>query len=258
MTRLSKYFLIFTLTVSCSVEEVQQDDCIPFDIPDTFEYPIRPGSEEWSRLGSLAEKVQVCQIPEQTLESISTEGLLETLLNYPLILDYGAFNDMQMGFERIISENNGFKEFYSREDLFSVISDRYELMYLTCDEDIYPPFVIGKAAPTGIAFQTYELFIFQDEFLHNCDHDEISEIFGLIYEKLKIKIELGYSSSNKVVSSAILVKIMYESDFKPFVDICSENEFIGYLVNHLPGLGIMDNSIIPTILEYAEEFYASS
>ncbi len=80
----------------------------------------------------------------------------------------------------------------------------------------------------------------------------------MIYDKLKIKIEYSMPSYNKVVSLALLTKIMYQSDFKPFVDVCSENEFISYLVYHLPSPGIMDNSIQSVILKYAEEFYASS
>jgi len=64
-------------------------------------------------------------IPLEILETISTGDLFESLLSYPFIIDYGAWGKMQVGFEKLKSENRGFAELYSREDLFQIICNWY-------------------------------------------------------------------------------------------------------------------------------------
>lgn len=224
------------LLISCSkdVIEIQQGNCIPFYISDTYSYPILPGTNEWNKLGSLAEMVEVCQLPSKKIKSISTEGLLETLLNYPLILDYIFFENMQNGFSRIKSENIGFAELYNRKDIFKVVTERYRYMSLDCGKNLYPPFVAGAPAPNEVAFQTYEFFIFQDEFLDNLNENQQYQVFELVYEKLQNKTEHQFAEDSKLVSIAILGKIMYKNDFLPFVNICNEIDFMKYFIDKIP------------------------
>ena len=44
--------------------------------------------------------VQVCQVPEEILQQLTTPALLETCLSYPLLLDMFAFDDLKKGFEQ--------------------------------------------------------------------------------------------------------------------------------------------------------------
>ena len=53
-----------------------------FFMPDTFlhgqsgyEYPIKPGTEEWKKLKNIKEKVEVCLIPDSIHHILSTEEL---------------------------------------------------------------------------------------------------------------------------------------------------------------------------------------
>ncbi len=256
--RLFNILLLFFL-FSCSKDEIEihQGYCIPFYISDTYKYPILPGTDTWKELSSLAEKVEVCQIPEKKLNTISTEGLLETLLNYPLILDYSFFDKMQNGFNRIKTENNGFAELYGRDNIFKVITERYELMSLDCEKNLYPPFVTGEPAPVQIALETFEFFIFQDEFLLNLNENQQYQIFELIYEKLQNKNEHGFSEYSKLVAVAILGKIMYENDFLPFVKICNEIDFMKLFIEKIPMYRPENISPTEIIEENAKEFKAS-
>gem|GEM_PF-1033844 len=252
--------LIFTILLivfwGCKKDElvIQQGECIPFHISDTYKYPIVPGTEDWKALQSLTEMVQACQIPNKELKSISTEGLLETLLNYPLILDYGAFNQQQDGFERIKSENNGFNELYGRTDLFDVIFERYELMSLNCDENLYPPFISEIPTPIQISFQTIEFFIIQDELLNEINSNQRIQIFESVFDKLQEKKEHGFSEYNNLVSVAILGKIMIKESYMPFVNISAENN-IRPVIERIPS--VFDFTILDIIEESAKEFKAS-
>jgi hypothetical protein len=258
------YFLLLLILFSCSKDELDepyveiiQGHCIPFYISDTYNYPTLPGTDEWKELGSLAEKVEVCQIPKKKLETISTEGLLETLLHYPLILDYIFFDNMQNGFNRIKNENNGFPELYSRKNIFEIITVRYELMTLDCGENLYPPFVSGEPAPIQISLMTFEFFIFQDEFLNNLNKNQQHQIFEIVYEKHQNKKVHDFDNYSKLVSSAIMGKIMFKNDFLPFVEICDEIDFMNFFIDKIPMYRPANISPIEIIEEYANEFKAS-
>ncbi|QIA09535.1 hypothetical protein [Draconibacterium halophilum] len=253
--------LIYTIALvgllSCNKDElvIQQGECMPFSISDTYEYPIVPGTDEWADLKSLTEKVQACQIPNKKLKFISTEGLLETLLTYPLILDYGAFNMKQDGFERIKSENNGFAELYGRTDFVNAITERYKLMSLNCDKNYYPPFISGIETPIQISFQTIEFFMLQDELLNKTNSNQRIQILEIVLEKLQAKKEYGISQYENLVSYAILGKIMIQENYSPFVEINDENE----LVSGLERIPIGFNSeMLDLIEDNAKELKASS
>lgn len=254
---LNVIFLILICSCSRDEIEIQQGECIPFYFSDTYHYPILPGTDEWKELSSLAEKVEVCQIPKNKLKTISTEGLLETLLNYPLILDYIFFENMQNGFNRIKTENNGFSELYSRKNIFKIITERYELMSLDCEENLYPPFISGSAAPIEVALPTFEFFISQDEFLNNLNENQQYQVFELVLEKHENKNNHDFSEFGKLVSAAILGKIMFENDFSPFVDICNELDFMKFFIDKIPMYRPENISPIKIIEEYANEFKAS-
>ena len=46
-------------------------------ITEAYEYPVVPGMEEWKKLKSLPEMAEACQIPEDILDSMTTEALMQ-------------------------------------------------------------------------------------------------------------------------------------------------------------------------------------
>jgi hypothetical protein len=87
----------------------------------SYDYPIVPGTDEWSTLTTHDQMVQSCQIPEDILETIPTASLVDSVLNYPLLADMFLFNDFQQGFEVIYNQFNGIKELFTREDVGTVL-----------------------------------------------------------------------------------------------------------------------------------------
>jgi hypothetical protein len=226
-------------------------DCISYSFPDAYKYPIKPGTQEWIDLGSRDARANACMITEEILQKISTGGLFESLLSYPFILDYGAWEELQVGFEKLKSENKGFTELYSREDLFHIIYEWYESMSLDCKEWIYHP----SHAPIEVELEIIEMFIFQNEFLDNLNQDQIIEIYKLIFNKLQSKVEHGYPDGGKWISAAILGKIMYREEFKQFIDECNNNEFILFFIESIPLYRPVEIDPIEIIAKYTEEFY---
>ena len=110
-----KHILQNTLPLQSNLEEINE----PYD------YPIKPGSEEWKQFQSHKEMINACQIPEDLLKRLSTDALVETVINYPLYGDFLAYNNMNQGFENIKSTFNGIQELITRPDSGSELLSKY-------------------------------------------------------------------------------------------------------------------------------------
>ncbi len=81
-----------------------------------YNFPIRPGDEEWKQFNNSEEMYLACQIPEEMLKSMSTGDLVTTCLNYPLLSTLFAYDDLQTGFNALTKKFNGIQELISRKD----------------------------------------------------------------------------------------------------------------------------------------------
>ena len=79
-----------------------------------WDYPVKPGTEEWKKFTSNEEMVNACQIPEKILSTLSTEDLMELCLQYPLIYDVFAFENLNHGLDKLFDDFNGIRELYQR------------------------------------------------------------------------------------------------------------------------------------------------
>ena len=79
-----------------------------------WDYPVKPGMEEWKRFQSNKEMTEACQIPESILSSLSTKELTAICLQYPLLLSMFAFNTPDQGIDALFNEFNGIRELFKR------------------------------------------------------------------------------------------------------------------------------------------------
>ena len=85
-----------------------------FKFPDGWQY-LETNDEKWAAL----------QIPESSLQSISTEELVEACMSYPLAPDCFFYNNVEQGVSDVISRFNGFAELKKRDDAFEKVLDFY-------------------------------------------------------------------------------------------------------------------------------------
>lgn len=90
-----------------------------------YQYPVRPGTDQWKALNSTVEKIAICQLPESLVKNISTRDLLISCLNYPLLNNYTASNSAYDGLLNIIKTFNGLSEFLERSDAHQILLDYY-------------------------------------------------------------------------------------------------------------------------------------
>src|SRR2546430_15413379 len=75
-----------------------------------FHYAVQPGTAAWSGLATHDEMVAAVQIPSATVTRMSTAQLASTVLDYPLLPDALAFDNVQQGIEVVASRFTGLGE----------------------------------------------------------------------------------------------------------------------------------------------------
>jgi hypothetical protein len=81
-----------------------------------WDYPVKPGTEEWKRLKTIEKQFDAYNIPADVIKKISTEKLVKTCLAYPEWGLMTAYNDRRTGLSVLASLFNGFQELLYRDD----------------------------------------------------------------------------------------------------------------------------------------------
>ena len=79
-------------------------------------YPIQLGTEEWAKLDSLDAKIAACKVDPELMNSMTTEALLETVLDYPLLPNIYAFGSAELGIGSVSGYFEGLQMLHDRED----------------------------------------------------------------------------------------------------------------------------------------------
>lgn len=87
-----------------------------------YQYPIT-GGQEWGKLYNkdFDNRVIACEVPQETLDKMTSGALLETCLNYPLNYTLLASNNKGKTLSGIIEKSNAYQELVKRKDLVPVV-----------------------------------------------------------------------------------------------------------------------------------------
>jgi hypothetical protein len=121
--------LVFTLVVVGVV-------CIPgvgvmadeketgtYTIDEAWDYTVTPGMDEWKSYITPEQKQAASYVPEDVLKNMTTNALVETVLNYPLLVDIYAFNTPYIGYQAVSSNFYGLTELASRSDAINTLQN---------------------------------------------------------------------------------------------------------------------------------------
>lgn len=103
---------------------------------------------------------------------MTTEALLETVLNYPFITDYFAYNNYLEAADVFIKDFNGFKELVDRQNITEVLLDAYEMAELTSDNIIFNADLENVDGNDFFKVSTIEFLIAYDQ-LENGNYSSI-------------------------------------------------------------------------------------
>ncbi len=236
--------LIPFMTIFCSCASASSQNT------DAYQYPIKPGTEEWKGLTSHTDMLAVCQIPESALQNMSTAGLLESVLNYPLLGDYMAFNSVQQGFDSVASQFNGLQEFLNRKDAGEMLLKTYSDM---------KPQAVAAVSPTRQDYQKtfgindLELIVAQDPILSNLTDAQLRQLVQTAREKYLAKQQLAevYGKSSLEFSARLIGKALLQAGYQPSEKLLSQE---GIARNFLSTGSFATDEYLSDIMTISEQF----
>jgi hypothetical protein len=196
---MKKMIIIFMFCFVCSV-------LMPQDIK--WDYPVKPGSNEWAQLTTQEMKIKACQIPIEILQQISTQDLINLYLNYPLLININVFSTFQKGMDDLSKNFNGINELYRREGSAKLLMDGFIKISPKNFDPNWPPIQGFKYVLDLVAL---ELLLSQKEILGQLTNDELNLLLINSVQKYKEKKELikiydqtGLSTVSILITSLIL------------------------------------------------------
>lgn len=157
----------------------------------SWDYPIKPGSEEWSNFIDYESKVNACQIPEIVLKTLSTEELFNLVLEYPLLNNIYVFNDVDEGIKRLFDNFNGIRELALRKNVSNLFTDSYEKSMNKISPLLKNRLIRLEEKGRAIATITIlETLSTSNYFMKNTSEEEKTKILHAISNGYKIKASI--------------------------------------------------------------------
>jgi len=219
----------------------------------TWNYPVRPGTEQWDQLGSFTEKLNAFNIPDTILTKISTENLVKTCLMYPWWMLITSRDNNQAGYDYLKSVFNGFRELETRKDAGKELLKVYEKMDPIGKSELKSSIERGNYS---YQFIFIELLISQDNILKNLPTSDFSKLLKTSLEVLEKKCNpsLNYSILSISTTCLILCRMLEKSQTEEFNKLCGTYP---NLINYTRTGKTDDSKLINQIYDRSNLFYNS-
>jgi hypothetical protein len=200
------------------------------EIIDVYDFPVKPGSQEWAAFTSHDEMSKICQIPEALLSKMSTKGLVETVLNYPLYGDMLAYNSIQKGFDAVVSGFNGLQELLKREDAGTMLLAKYHALNPAAIDKSWSLEQQGKLA---MDFMYIEMLLSQDAILANLTEVELRDLLAEAMVKAQAKQQYAeiYGQFSQERTALLMGRVLRHTNYGNFRQKMQEDTMLSTFVN---------------------------
>ena len=168
---------------------------------------------EWDQI------VDSLQVTEEELKGMSTDGIIETCLNYP-IYSIGMITSntsMYAGFQTTCENFTGFKELFKREDAGRKLLEKYR--GIDYEE------VVNSQDSYALRMRYIEYIMSQEEILTKLSVDERNELKDICVKNAVERYE-KYREQLPLDSVLLLIARISNMDNPAFSDYVKENEKI--------------------------------
>lgn len=173
-----------------------------------YDFPVKPGMEEWKNFETGEEMLDACQIPEEILKNMTTQALAETCMNYPLYINYLAHNDERMGIKLMINSFNGLRELSKREDGAKELINLYNKIPILNTK--------SKTKDEYLPYRTIfvELILGDNTFVSKMTTDDLTRLKAIVLDKYQDKIDNQntYSLYNTLRTLLLGAEVMAKQD----------------------------------------------
>ncbi len=186
-----------------------------------YTYPVTPENDAWATM-DYAEKRNVCNMPQELVDALSTAELVDLALDYPLKLDYLMFDSYALGIEHLKSSSNVYHELFEREDAAEVLLAVYA--DLQVDYDI----LVSNMVENPMEASGYDkelvlqLLLASDEIFDTMVDEQVTDLvetIGAKYEEKEGTCEdfttaltfySVFSEENETISANLIPESIYE------------------------------------------------
>lgn len=124
-------FLVLVLLLSFNVNVFAEESLA------SGVYKVTQDDEkEWASFTSKQQMVEATRIPQEVLKKMSTESVIDAVLNYPLIINIYLFNSYEAGLETLAQDSDAYRELLKREDAGDLLLSRLNLSKSSHDESL--------------------------------------------------------------------------------------------------------------------------
>lgn len=128
------FFVLFLLVKVVSGQQINE----------TYDYPLRPGTEGWRGAKNHDELRRLSQIPSNTIAHMDTRTLLISVTRYPLIGDILVFPSFSRGIERLKENFSAFDSLLRRHDVIEALIWGYGAHDPVSVNELKDPVAIGE------------------------------------------------------------------------------------------------------------------
>lgn len=174
-----------------------------------YSAPFLNSNESWKESKTKVERITSLQIPQDELVNIPTKTLLNICLEYPYLIDIIAYSDFQRGFEKMISDYNGFRELFGRQDYIDCVFEKLSELPNRTKEILRE----SKTKQGGYSLQylVLEYMMAQDIFIKNLNNQQKDTLGKLLMINNDIMLE------NPHIYGASLLRNSHDANMSAYV-----------------------------------------
>jgi len=177
----------------------------------SWDYPVKPGMEEWSQFKSMEEMYKACQIPDSILKRLDTESLVNICLNFPAPPVFPLFNTPKEGFMAYYTNFNGIQELFSRKDAGQYLLKKYEMMSIS---DFNPLWQSYKQGQFIFHYEFVEAILAQPQIIESLDNKGRNDLLKEAIRKLDEKKSMPdlFGDTSLEINIWIIGKALYSEN----------------------------------------------
>lgn len=166
---------------------------ITVDISDVIEfYDSTKSKPEWYNCISRAERGEMLQLPDYMLSNMSTDTLIDAVIEYPFFSDIYAFDNPQDGIDILFETFNGAKELAQRSDASEALMKKYE------EEPVITKDSSVDTTDFSVLFRfsNMDCLLSQDFIVENLNENSLEELSEIVVDKYEQKLDDSTIYSN--------------------------------------------------------------
>ena len=112
------------------------------NLTSTFEYSITPEDAMWDEFGTVEDKIEACRIPQNVLNSMTDEQLVQAVLDFPFLCDVFLYSSTEEGVQNLEEICDAYAELLRRDNakeiLMNSVNNRASLqtINLSAEEEV--------------------------------------------------------------------------------------------------------------------------